>query len=346
MSNLLKSEFLSSLKADLLDRRLLPIVALVCVGLVAAIGYAVLAGGSSATPTPAPSPAVASVATPTGGVTATQTQTSTTQAVAETTNGATRQHAGKARDPFNPLPGAGKAAAASSSSAASTPASSKSSSSSSSSSSGSSSAKTPATGGSSTPAKTPSKAKTGKPKKLYDVSVLFGVLPAGTAPAGAQLQAYEKIKLQTPLPEATPLVIYRGVTAGGKSATFTVYGEVILHGQANCLPSTSQCQAIDLKPGESEQLEYLPVGATEVVIYELRVVSIAEASASTASLKNSLRGESLKGRKLLRDAGLVSLPGMHYGTEVGVLVFDGHNGFARQSRYRAHAAVQGAHHGA
>ena len=48
------TDFLSSLKADLLDRRLLPLVALVAVGLVAAVAYAVLGGGSSAaTPTAA-----------------------------------------------------------------------------------------------------------------------------------------------------------------------------------------------------------------------------------------------------------------------------------------------------
>ena len=41
------SDFLNSVKADLLDRRLLPFVALVVLALVAAVAYAVLGGGSS-----------------------------------------------------------------------------------------------------------------------------------------------------------------------------------------------------------------------------------------------------------------------------------------------------------
>ena len=41
------TDFLNSLKADLLDRRLLPIVALVGVALVGAVAYAVLGGGGS-----------------------------------------------------------------------------------------------------------------------------------------------------------------------------------------------------------------------------------------------------------------------------------------------------------
>ena len=44
------NNFLNSVKADLLDRRLLPIVALVGLGLLAALAYAILGGGSAAAP--------------------------------------------------------------------------------------------------------------------------------------------------------------------------------------------------------------------------------------------------------------------------------------------------------
>ncbi len=46
------NDFLNSLKSDLLDRRLLPILALVGVALIAAVAYAVLGGGSSTSSTP------------------------------------------------------------------------------------------------------------------------------------------------------------------------------------------------------------------------------------------------------------------------------------------------------
>ena len=47
-------DFFSSVKADLLDRRLLPSWSCSAVALVAAVAYAVLGGGSSAAPAPAP----------------------------------------------------------------------------------------------------------------------------------------------------------------------------------------------------------------------------------------------------------------------------------------------------
>ncbi len=45
-------DFLQSLKTDLFDRRLLPLLGLVAVAFVAALAYAVLGGGSSTSSTP------------------------------------------------------------------------------------------------------------------------------------------------------------------------------------------------------------------------------------------------------------------------------------------------------
>ncbi|HYM55839.1 MAG TPA: hypothetical protein VES97_10780, partial [Solirubrobacteraceae bacterium] len=176
-----------------------------------------------------------------------------------------------------------------------------------------------------------------KPTTVYHVAVLFGVVPAGMLPAEAQLTPYENLKLLRPLPSAKqPLVVFRGVTSGGKSATFTLVGEAILHGAAACLPRASQCQAIDLKPSQSEQLEYLAPNG-EVVTYELRVVSIVAGKASAAGVKTVLRSESKAGRELLRRAGLVAVPGLHY-SQVGVLAFAAHRAFG------AHAARRHSHH--
>ena len=102
--------------------------------------------------------------------------------------------------------------------------------------------------------------------------VEFGTLPPGITPETAQLTPFTNLKLQTPLPSAQqPLLVFRGVTAKGKSATFTLVGEAILPGTGACLPSATQCEAVDLKPGETEQLRYLaPDG--QATIYELRVL--------------------------------------------------------------------------
>ncbi len=272
--------FLSSVKADLLDRRLLPLVALVAVALVAALAYAVLGGGSSTTsPVAAVSkgPAIAS-----SGLAV--SQSTPENAVAETTSGASAQHRGVAHNPFTPLPEAKADTSTTTAGTASSTASSSTSSSSAVSGSSSSGESTPTT-----PAKPSTPAK---PKTVYHVAVLFGVLPAGTTPQNAQLTPYENLKLLTPLPSAKQrLIVFRGVTAGGKSATFTLVGEVILHGDATCLPSAEQCEAIDLQAGQSEQLEYLPPGG-QTVAYELKIVSIASSKASTAEVKSILHGES------------------------------------------------------
>ena len=99
-----------------------------------------------------------------------------------------------------------------------------------------------------------------KPKTVYDVAIEFGVLPPGITPrngAAHRLQEAASCRRRCPRPKQ-PLIVFRGVTAKGKSATFTLVGEAILPGTGACLPSPTQCQAVDLKPGETEQLNYLP----------------------------------------------------------------------------------------
>ncbi len=322
------TEFFNALKADLLDRRLLPLVALAAVVCVGAIAYAVLSGGSSAAK-PAAVPGV--VAAPvTAGISA--TQTTPEKALAEVTSG-TGQRRGTAHNPFTLLPEAAAAAAAakkastaSSTSAAGT-------------SSGSTGSEPAKSGSGTTPEKSTPKApsRPSKPKPVYHVAILFGVLPAGTTPAGASLTPYESLKLLSPLPSAQQaLLIFRGVTAGGKSATFTLVSEAILHGNATCLPSPTQCEAIDLAPGQTEQLEYIS-STGQVSLYELRIVSIVSAKATTAAVKNILRGESKAGRELLRRSGQTAIPYLKSSSQAGVLVFTAHAAHAARAHASAHA---------
>jgi hypothetical protein len=312
------SDFLDSLKADLLDRRLLPLVVVVGLALVGALAYVVLGGGSSASTAPATlgtSPAIASSGLPIS-------QSTPETAVAETTGGGSTQHKGNAHNPFTPLP---EAKAATTSATTTTSASSTGSSSSSAAS--ESSASSTSSGESTSTPSTPS--KPAKPKSVYHVAVLFGTLPDTTTP----LTPYENLKLLTPLPSgAQALIVFRGVTAGGKSATFTVVGEAILHGNATCLPNATQCEAIDLRPGQSEQLEYLP-SEGPALTYELQIVSITSAKASTAAVKNVLRGESKLGRELLSRSGLLAIPDLRDSSQAGVLVFGGRPAFAAGARH-------------
>ncbi len=312
------NDFLNNLKADLTDRRLLPLVAVTVVALLAAVAWAVLAGGSTSSPS---SPSVRAVVLPAGPVgTSGLVATSVTpeKAVAETASGFAAQRHGSSRDPFTPLPGTpGSPGTASASSAAKTASASTSSSSSPSSSSSSSTKSSGSEKSSSTPS-TPSKPAT--PQTVYNTAVLFGVVPAGTPPANAQLSAYPVLKLSTPLPNATsPLVVYRGVTKGKTvSATFTLVGEAILHGQGSCLPEAQNCQAIDLAPGQAEQLEYTPPSG-QPIVYELRVVSITAITATAAAARRALAARA-DGQSILKTDNLLALPYLVY-AEPGLLVF-------------------------
>jgi hypothetical protein len=327
------TEFLDSLKADLLDRRMRPLLAVVAVAFLAAVGYAALGGGSSSTN---PSSAAPGPFLPTsGGIAISQAPTSANQAVAETTSGTKAQRGGSSRDPFSPLPGSASKSA--STTAASTTASKAAGSGSSTTS--PSASTTPKSTTETAPAATPKPAAPAKPETVYHVAVLFGVLPAGTPAASAQLTTYENLKRKLPLPSAKqPLVVFRGVTAGGKSATFTLVGEAILRGAAKCLPSASQCQAVELKTGQSEEFEYLPpTGAA--VTYDLKLLSITPTKATASAARRAFRGESKAGRELLRRIGLSALPGLRYSQAKGVLVPVRRAAFTA----RAHAAVLPSH---
>ncbi len=321
------SGFFNSLKADLLDRRLLPFVALAGVRVVAAIAYAVAGGGSS---TPGPISASAPVVPATG---ISVSGTSVEKSVAETTDGTSEQRKGHARNPFQPI--AGTATTSSTTTASSSTSGAGSSTTSGSSSSGTGSTSTTTTKTEKEAAKPSTKTKT-----VYHVAIEFGVFPAGSSVETVVLTPYENLKLQTPLPSAKqPLVVFRGVTSGGKSATFSIVGEAILHGIGNCLPSATQCQALDLKPGQSEQLEYLPP-AGETITYELRVVSVAASKEAVKAHGASAGDVSKAGAEVLRKAGLTTLPFLRYSSQPGVLVFPSHRAFTARARAAVMAHLQ------
>ncbi len=273
------NEILQSLKSDLLDRRMLPILVLLLAAVAGAVAYTVLAGsGSSGTPASA---AAGPVAPPTQGpaLAVQQAAANPNGALAETTDGARYQHNPGKHDPFTPLPGAvkqEKVAPTSTSSATSTSAS--------------ESKSSASTGGSSTtstqptqPTKPAAPTKKPKPKPAYVVNLQFGQLPTTPVPGEtAQLAPYE-LRARKQLPSASdPKIIFTGVHGNPFEAIFALTTEVIPKGEGVCLPSTSQCESIELAAGKSEQLEYLePTGQS--VVYELKVVSIARPEGASAA---------------------------------------------------------------
>jgi hypothetical protein len=342
------SDFFNAVKGDLLDRRLLPIVVVVGAGLLAALAYAVLSGGGSGGATAQP-PVSAPLAPGSAVIAVTPVQPSAGRAVAETTSGASQQRQGASRNPFAPIPGAGAASAGTSTStsttvskisasaggvsrsSASTSASTASSAGTSAGSAGTSSGSAVKNSGSavtvtgskhgatSHTSPTPKPAQPVKPRTVYSLTAAFGAAPPGPLQPGVKLPLYANLRRQQALPSAKqPLVVFRGVGAGGKSATFTLVGEALLRGPAACVPSPSQCLAVSLKPGQTEELEFLAPDGT-AVSYRLQVLSITPVKATAAAARR-LRGVSKAGGLLLSRGGLEPLPGLRYSPQQGVLV--------------------------
>jgi hypothetical protein len=277
------TEFLQSLKSDLLSRRLLPFVALLGVALIAATAYAV--GGSSSGGARAPVvPPSAPVVSGTGALPVAVAPTNPNEAVSETPGGIRFQSQGPTRDPFIPLPSPPAAKSASPTSPSSAAAGS------------SSGGSSPSTGGSSSDGsggqkEAPKPAAPKKPAKTpfpYIVSVLFG--RASTTPGQpATLTPYENVKPLQPFPSKQDMFLaFERVTATANGAVFKLVVPPILHGSGICLPSTSECQAIALQIGNSEELEYVEASG-QIVVYELKVVSVAKKS-SGASAARAKRG--------------------------------------------------------
>jgi hypothetical protein len=283
-------EFLQSIRSDLASRRLLPFVALAAVALIAAVAYAMTAGSGSPAPAPVASLPGIPVAGSAPALPVTVAPANPNEAVSETPGGVRFQNQSPTRDPFVPLPSppATKAATSSSSSGSGSSSSSGGSSSGGSSSGSGGSTSKGSGGGQEAPAPAPK--KTSKPKFSYVVSILFG--PASTIPGQpATLAPYEDVKSGDPFPsKQNPRISFERVTNNGAGAVFKLVSPPILHGTGICLPSTSECQTIDLESGHSEELEYIEASG-QIVVYEIKIVSIVKGSgASAASLKHKDAG--------------------------------------------------------
>ena len=237
-------------------------------------------------------------------------------AIAETANGSLFQRQGGAHDPFTTQPVAtppatGTTGASGSSASGSSPATGSSSSGSSGSSGGSSvPTPTPTTPTPSGPTPSaPSTPPSSKPKKATTVNAdfRFGLVPASaggtgatgaTGPSGttdltvspANLQEYSTPKLKTPLPDADSAILSLvGATSGGTQLRFAVEQELFINGPGTCVPSPTNCQDIDLAPGDIETFQY-DSPTLGLITYELAVVAVnGHTSASSASVHHGTR---------------------------------------------------------
>lgn len=268
--------FLRSLRSDLLSRPVLPLLILVCVGLVGAVVYVAGSGGSSSSTGESSVPPIHSTTNPSnnGLSAASEVTAGPTVAVSETTSGARYQNQGKAHNPFKELPSAAPKATTGTSTTSS----------SSSGSSGSKSTSPTGAGGttpsSSTP-KPPAKHKTAKP--VYVVSLLAGFAPSAGQPVN--LTAFPEVKVGDKLPSKTdPRLIFERVNSAGTAAIFKPLVPPILHGSARCLPSPENCEEIEIPAKQAEQFEYTEANG-QTTLYEIGVVSITKVSAKGSAAR-------------------------------------------------------------
>jgi hypothetical protein len=275
------TELLRSLRADLSDRRMLPILVALGLALAGALAYAVLGGGSSAKPlATAGLPAPSIVKGPSLPVS--QAPANPNAAVAETTEGVRYQRRAGSHNPFVPL---ASPKSQTSTTSASTAAKASSGPKPSASSGGSG---TGSSGSSTAPIQPQPKPKPKVThKSVATASLLFG--PAPTVPGQlSQLIPYASVKQGEPLPSAAnQLITFKSVVknagAAHKSAIFALDREAILKGPATCLPSPSQCESIELELGGTEELSYLEP-TEQTVTYELVLegVDVREVTARIA----------------------------------------------------------------
>ncbi len=282
------SELLTSLRADLLSRRLLPLVVLAIVALAVAIGYA-LAGSSSESPVRGSG--AAGGAAPQAAIAVTAASPNPNAAEAETPGGVRYQTQSALHDPFAPLPSnqpqqsggsGGKASTSSPSAGKGSSGSGGESAKAGTGGTGSSGGTGAGTGGGKAqqPAPTPAKPSKPKPSYPYDVSILFGQLPADGQPV--TLPPYQSLQPQRPLPSAADArIALERVNGDAKSAIFELLQPPILRGQGLCLPSPAECQRLALEVGKAEELEYVEASG-QAVVYELKTVSVVKRSSQTA----------------------------------------------------------------
>jgi hypothetical protein len=313
------TEMLQSIKADLLSRRLLPLVGLLGVALLVAAGYALSGGSSGGSAPPATPPSASSPALP-PGLAVVVAGPNAHAIVAETPAGKHYQSAGATRNPFAPLPSAGSPA----SSTPGKPSSGSSSTGSPSNAGGTDSTGAPSAGsspGTGAPA-TPTLPKPA-PQPIHvglTSTQSYGVALALTTTAGG-LNTIDPLERLSVLPsEQQPLLVYLGVLKGGREALFVVQPGTVVSGPGTCAPGPTDCEILSLG---QEQVESLAVragsGTASVALFAVTAIKVDEYS-SVAVANRARRETSAAGSALLAASTLPALPLFEYQPDVGAVV--------------------------
>ena len=293
-------EALQNVWRELVQRRLLP-VAVLLVGALVAVPF-LLAKDPAPVPA-APAVPSASSAQQSGA----ELDDSVVSLVTEGTPAKRRRVLGYRKNPFQPAAApkvkAAETTTESASSTGTTPSG--------------DAGKGDATGGSSSPAGSPSEpstpaapvvpdSNTDKPARkyeLYSLNVRFGA---------SDSDSLEKMNLPRlkALPSAdNALLVYLGPGKGGNSAVFMVDASLEPQGDGSCDPSPANCETIELREGETEFFDVLDETGNTTAQYQLDLVEIKRSTtASSAKAKLARAKASKAGKSALRAHQSVSGP--------------------------------------
>jgi hypothetical protein len=142
------------------------------------------------------------------------------------------------------------------------------------------------------------------------------------------------LEADQPLPETTdgdaaPLLVYVGLTKGGKEALFLVDASVNVDGDGRCdSDSASLCETLHLRAGDTEFLDVVGEDGAVVGQYQLDLLAIhpskqtvAKAAKAKAAKRRQAKGAKAATAALASAAGAASTRGSaHLGAGVGALL--------------------------
>jgi len=324
-------KFIRSIAADLVDKRLLPVVAvLVALAIAIPLGASVFAGGGSSKA--APVTAGRTISLPKG----TPSPAKALEDVAGPNIPKAKHYTKPELNPFRNTAASATTAAKTTAAVAvaTTPAT------------PAAVAKTTTTAAVKTVAKKKTTAKKAPPAKKTTPKPVVSTPSSAGAPVAhlAKLRSVDSygvdvkvadatgsrtlsnLRRLSPVPSATnALAEYLGVAKSGRAADFVLNQGVVASGPGVCLPSTSNCQVLELKPG---QVEALGLRALNGIVQGTLAVTNwgVIAHSSTTAATTARRQEDQAGRQLMLAAPQPALEKLVYSVAQGVVSLLGNLG--------------------
>jgi len=169
--------------------------------------------------------------------------------------------------------------------------------------------------------------------------------------AGHHLRTLEDVPRLTPLPNANhPIVVFLGMRRDRETAVFLVSTDVHVQGLGQCVPSQKDCEAIELRRGDTAFFDYTQSDG-DVEQYELDLDTVTLQQTTSQAVAQRAYARASRVGKLLLGGGSVhtSVDGVahkrrlpfHYVARSGVLHIAPWAS-QRARAHRAHGSVSGA----